>query len=119
MEPSISVNRNVIASLATAVRRSGSADPVDDISGLCRIASASCPGSIQSLDCAPRAFWSPPVSWSGRAPPVVLVLGDREAEARTATVRRRGAERGAPQETLGWDDLAEQLAVEVRERRVR
>jgi threonyl-tRNA synthetase len=50
--------------------------------------------------------------------PVMLVLGDREAEARTATVRRRGAEKGAAQETLGWDDLAGQLAAEVRDRRV-
>jgi threonyl-tRNA synthetase len=50
--------------------------------------------------------------------PVMLVLGDREIEARAATVRRRGAEKGAAQETLGWDELAEQLAQEVRERRV-
>jgi threonyl-tRNA synthetase len=50
--------------------------------------------------------------------PVMLVLGDREVEARTGTVRRRGAEKGAAQETLGWEDLAERLAQEVRERRV-
>jgi threonyl-tRNA synthetase len=50
--------------------------------------------------------------------PVMLVLGDREVEARTASVRRRGAENGAPQETLGWDELAERLAQEVAEKRV-
>jgi threonyl-tRNA synthetase len=50
--------------------------------------------------------------------PVMLVLGDREVEARSATVRRRGAEKGAAQETLGWDELAEGLALEVAERRV-
>ena len=50
--------------------------------------------------------------------PVMLVLGDREIEARTASVRRRGAERGAPQETLGWDELADQLSREVAEKRV-
>jgi threonyl-tRNA synthetase len=50
--------------------------------------------------------------------PVMLVLGDREIEARAATVRRRGAEKGAAQETVGWDELAGQLATEVAERRV-
>jgi threonyl-tRNA synthetase len=50
--------------------------------------------------------------------PVMLVLGDREVEARSATVRRRGAAKDAPQETVGWDDLAERLAAEVAERRV-
>jgi threonyl-tRNA synthetase len=50
--------------------------------------------------------------------PVMLVLGDREVEARTATVRRRDAEQGAAQQTLGWAELAEQLAEEDRERRV-
>ena len=50
--------------------------------------------------------------------PVMLVLGDREIEARAATVRRRGAEKGAAQETVGWEELAEQLAAEVVERRV-
>ncbi len=42
--------------------------------------------------------------------PVMLVLGDRETQARTATVRRRGAERGAAQETLPWDEIAVRLA---------
>ncbi|HET7026426.1 MAG TPA: threonine--tRNA ligase [Candidatus Limnocylindrales bacterium] len=50
--------------------------------------------------------------------PVMLVLGDREIEARTASVRRRGAEKGAPQETVGWDQLADQLAQEAAEKRV-
>ncbi|MBI3751919.1 MAG: threonine--tRNA ligase [Chloroflexi bacterium] len=50
--------------------------------------------------------------------PVMLVLGDREVEARSATVRRRGAARDAAQETVAWDDLAEQLAAEVAARRV-
>jgi threonyl-tRNA synthetase len=50
--------------------------------------------------------------------PVMLVLGDREIEARAATVRRRGAERGAAQETVGWEELADALAAEVAERRV-
>jgi threonyl-tRNA synthetase len=50
--------------------------------------------------------------------PLMLVLGDREVEGRSATVRRRGAARDAAQETVGWDALAEQLATEVAERRV-
>jgi threonyl-tRNA synthetase len=50
--------------------------------------------------------------------PYMVVLGDREIEAREGTLRRRGAEKGAPQETLGWDVLADRLAAESRERRV-
>ncbi|HEX5824459.1 MAG TPA: threonine--tRNA ligase [Candidatus Limnocylindrales bacterium] len=50
--------------------------------------------------------------------PVMVVLGDREIEARTATVRRRGAAKDAAQETLGWDELAETLATEAAERGV-
>jgi threonyl-tRNA synthetase len=50
--------------------------------------------------------------------PYMLVLGDREAEARTATVRRRGADKGAVQETIGWDDLAARLADESHSRRL-
>jgi threonyl-tRNA synthetase len=50
--------------------------------------------------------------------PVMLILGDREVEARTATVRRRGAEAGATQETVEWEALADRLAGEVAERRV-
>jgi threonyl-tRNA synthetase len=48
----------------------------------------------------------------------MLVLGDREVEARSATLRRRGAARDAAQETMGWNELAEQLAAEVAARRV-
>jgi threonyl-tRNA synthetase len=48
----------------------------------------------------------------------MLVLGDREIEARAATVRRRDAAKDAPQETLGWDELAESLASEAAARRV-
>jgi threonyl-tRNA synthetase len=50
--------------------------------------------------------------------PLMLVLGDREVEARSVTVRRRGAAKDAAQETLGWEALADQLAREVAERRV-
>ncbi|MGZ6345434.1 MAG: threonine--tRNA ligase [Candidatus Limnocylindrales bacterium] len=49
--------------------------------------------------------------------PYMLVLGDREAEGRTATVRRRGAAADEPQATLGWDVLAERLAAEAAARR--
>jgi threonyl-tRNA synthetase len=49
--------------------------------------------------------------------PYMLVLGDREVEARTVTVRQRSADRGAPQETLGWAELADRLAVEAADRR--
>ena len=48
----------------------------------------------------------------------MLVLGDREIEARAATVRRRGAAKDAAQETLGWDELADRLAAESADRRV-
>jgi threonyl-tRNA synthetase len=51
--------------------------------------------------------------------PYMLVLGDREIEARTATVRARDAEAGASQETLSWDALSERLVGEVRDRSVR
>ncbi|HEY0443713.1 MAG TPA: threonine--tRNA ligase, partial [Candidatus Limnocylindrales bacterium] len=54
----------------------------------------------------------------GQKVPYMIVLGDREIEARQGTVRRRGAAKDEPQETLGWDDLAERLATEARERRV-
>lgn len=50
--------------------------------------------------------------------PLMLVLGDREVEARSATVRRRGAARDAAQETVGWEALAEQLAADVAARGV-
>jgi hypothetical protein len=48
----------------------------------------------------------------------MVLLGDREIEARQGTVRRRGAGKDEPQETLGWDDLADRLAQEAREKRV-
>jgi threonyl-tRNA synthetase len=47
----------------------------------------------------------------------MLVLGDREIEARSAAVRRRGAGKDEPQETLGWEAVADRLATEARERR--
>jgi threonyl-tRNA synthetase len=50
--------------------------------------------------------------------PYMIVLGDREIEAREGTLRRRGAEKGEPQETLGWDVLADRLADESRIRSV-
>jgi threonyl-tRNA synthetase len=50
--------------------------------------------------------------------PYMLILGDREIEARSATVRERGAEKGAAQETLTWDAIAERLAAEVAARAV-
>ncbi len=50
--------------------------------------------------------------------PYMLVLGDREVEARSAAVRRRGAAKDEAQETLAWEELADRLATEGRERRV-
>jgi threonyl-tRNA synthetase len=50
--------------------------------------------------------------------PYMLVLGDREVEARTATVRRRDAVAGEPQATLGWEEVADRLATESLERRI-
>jgi threonyl-tRNA synthetase len=49
--------------------------------------------------------------------PYMLVLGDREIEARTVTVRRRDAAAGEVQETLAWEVLAARLATESTERR--
>jgi threonyl-tRNA synthetase len=48
--------------------------------------------------------------------PYMLVLGDREIEARSATVRERGAARDAVQATLGWDELTDRLAAEAAAR---
>ncbi len=48
--------------------------------------------------------------------PYMLVVGDREIEARSATVRERGAARDAAQKTLGWDVLADRLATEAASR---
>ena len=50
--------------------------------------------------------------------PYMIVLGDREIEAREGTLRRRGAEKGEPQETLGWDVIAARLAEESRARSI-
>jgi threonyl-tRNA synthetase len=47
--------------------------------------------------------------------PYMLVLGDREVEARAAAPRTRGGEQ---QPAEGWATLAERLATEARERRV-
>ena len=46
--------------------------------------------------------------------PYMLVLGDREAEARTASPRTRGGEQ---QPAVGWEELAERLAEEAAARR--
>jgi threonyl-tRNA synthetase len=46
--------------------------------------------------------------------PYMLVLGDREAEARTASPRTRGGEQQA---AVGWEELAERLAGEAAARR--
>jgi threonyl-tRNA synthetase len=53
----------------------------------------------------------------GQKVPYMLILGDREVEARTAAVRRRGAAKDDPQEVLPWTELASRLGDEVRERR--
>jgi threonyl-tRNA synthetase len=53
----------------------------------------------------------------GQKVPYMLVLGDREIEARTATVRSRAAAAGAEQATVGWSDLADQLAEEAAARK--
>jgi threonyl-tRNA synthetase len=44
--------------------------------------------------------------------PYMLILGDREIEAKSATVRKRDAARDAAQETLSWEEIAERLASE-------
>ena len=54
----------------------------------------------------------------GQKVPYMLILGDREVEARTASVRRRGATKDEPQETLAWSELAARLGEEIRERRI-
>jgi threonyl-tRNA synthetase len=47
--------------------------------------------------------------------PYMLVLGDREVEARTAAARTRSGEQLAPE---AWDALAERLAQEAAARSV-
>ena len=54
----------------------------------------------------------------GQKVPYMLILGDREVEARTAAVRRRGATKDEPQEVLPWSEVAGRLGAEVRERRL-
>jgi threonyl-tRNA synthetase len=54
----------------------------------------------------------------GQKVPYMLILGDREVEARSAAVRRRGAAKDEPQEVLPWGDLAARFGAEVRERRL-
>ncbi|MGZ8527621.1 MAG: threonine--tRNA ligase [Candidatus Limnocylindrales bacterium] len=53
----------------------------------------------------------------GQKVPYMLVLGDREVEARTATVRRRDAAPGEQQPTEAWEALADRLAQEAADRR--
>jgi len=48
--------------------------------------------------------------------PIMLVLGDREADGRTATIRRRDAKAGDAQETVAWAELADRLARQSNER---
>ena len=47
--------------------------------------------------------------------PVMVILGDREVEARTASVRRRD---GSQEQGVPWDDLAARLAEEAASRTV-
>jgi threonyl-tRNA synthetase len=49
--------------------------------------------------------------------PYMLVLGDREVEARTATVRPRAAAAGEPQESVGWEELATRFTALAASRR--
>lgn len=51
----------------------------------------------------------------GQKVPYMLILGDREVEARTASVRRRD---GTQEAGVGWADLAARLGAEARERRL-
>jgi threonyl-tRNA synthetase len=50
--------------------------------------------------------------------PYMLVLGDREIEARTVAPRARNAARGEQQEAVAWEDLADRLAAESKARTV-
>ena len=52
----------------------------------------------------------------GQKVPYMLILGDREVEARTASVRRRD---GWQEQGVAWADLAARLGAEARERRPR
>jgi threonyl-tRNA synthetase len=50
----------------------------------------------------------------GQKVPYMLILGDREVEARTVSVRRRD---GSQDQGVAWADLAARLGDEIRERR--
>ncbi len=50
--------------------------------------------------------------------PYMLVLGDREIEARTVAPRPRNAARGDQQEAIPWSELADRLAAESSARTV-
>jgi len=50
--------------------------------------------------------------------PYMLVLGDREVEARTVAPRARSAARGEQQDAVPWAELADRLAAESRDRTV-
>jgi threonyl-tRNA synthetase len=49
----------------------------------------------------------------GQKVPYMLILGDREIEARTASVRKRN---GSQEQGVAWADLAERLGEEIRTR---
>jgi len=51
----------------------------------------------------------------GQKVPYMLILGDREVESRTASVRKRD---GSQEQGVTWHDLAWRLGEEVRERRL-
>jgi threonyl-tRNA synthetase len=51
----------------------------------------------------------------GQKVPYMLILGDREVEARTVSVRRRD---GSQEQGVTWAGLATRLADEARERRL-
>jgi threonyl-tRNA synthetase len=50
--------------------------------------------------------------------PYMLVLGDREVEGRTVAPRARNAARGEQQDPVGWDEFADRLSSESRDRTV-
>jgi threonyl-tRNA synthetase len=50
----------------------------------------------------------------GQKVPVMLILGDREVEARTASVRLRD---GSQEQGVGWADIAARLGQAIREKR--
>ena len=50
--------------------------------------------------------------------PYMLVLGDREVEARSVAARPRDAARGEQQEAIPWEALADRLAAEAASRQL-